>query len=270
MIPRQPIGALLLGLCLIWACGGDGDVSSILESLPPTEEFNWGGQPISVSPPPESWRREKEQSGGLRGARFIKTGSVGEEIRLTEHYSLAERDRCERLSALLSDLDNLDRTALNKRVQRARLYPVPPINSKEATLADAANASLDRARANFLQDQMIETRTAITQALEQAGRIHYSLNEVVDRVMFSPTSYDSFGTVEVEEPIRGELAGEPSVTVDFTLDSTERPHFYHGRQVYVLKNNRLFVLTFFGLSENLPLFDAIVETVSFPPGQCSH
>lgn len=68
----------------------------------------------------------------------------------------------------------------------------------------------------------------------------------------------------------GSLAGEASVSVDFTLDSTNRGILYHGRQVYVAKNNRLFLTSFLGLAENLPLFEQLLETVSFPPGQCAH
>jgi hypothetical protein len=232
--------------------------------------FNWGGQPISVSPPPESWRREKAQSGGLRGVRFIKIGSVGEEIRLAEHYALDERDRCARFSELLRDLDKLDRREFGKATHQTRLYASPPINDREAYLVELANGQLDRARETFNRDQPGKTRTAIARAFEHAVAIRYSLDQVVDRVMFSPDSYDSFGKVEVQSPVGGELAGEPSVSVDFTLDSRDRKILYSGRQVYVMHNNRLFVMTFLGLPENLPLFDQIVAGTSFPPGQCAH
>lgn len=232
--------------------------------------FNWGGQPISVSPPPEGWSREKAQSGGLRGVRFIKSGSVGEEIRLAEHYALDDRDRCARFSELLHDLDNLDWNEFSKAVHRTRLYASPPINDQEASLVELANEQLDRARAAFMREQPVEVRTAVARAFEHAVGIRYELDEVVDRVMFSADSYDSFGRVEVQSPVEGDLAGEPSVTVDFTLDSRDRKILYSGRQVYVMHNNRLFVMTFLGLPENLALFDQIVAGVSFPQGQCTH
>jgi hypothetical protein len=261
---------LLLSVCGTTACGPGGGSSSELAALPPAEVFNWGGQPISVSPPPESWRREKAQSGGLRGVRFIKIGSVGEEIRLAEHYALDERDRCARFSELLRDLDKLDRREFGKTIHQTRLYASPPINDREAYLVELANGQLDRARETFLRDQPVKTRTAVARAFEHAVGIRYSLDEVVDRVIFSPDSYDSFGKVEVQSPVGGELAGEPSVSVDFTLDSRDRKILYSGRQVYVMHNNRLFVMTFLGLPENLPLFDQIVAGTSFPPGQCAH
>ena len=49
-----------------------GGSSSELPALPPAEVFNRGGQPISISPPPETRRREKAQSGGLRGVRLFR------------------------------------------------------------------------------------------------------------------------------------------------------------------------------------------------------
>lgn len=88
--------------------------------------------------------------------------------------------------------------------------------------------------------------------------------------MFTAKQYDSFGKVVVESPAEGTVGGQPSVSVDFTLDSRDRKVLFHGRQVYVLKNNRLFVLAFLGLPENLPLFQRIVDSVSFPEGVCTH
>lgn len=264
-----PLGSLVLSLSVFAACSGDA-ASVDPADLPPAELFNWGGQPVSVSPPPDAWERQKEQSGGLRGVRFIKTGSVGEEIRLAEHYALDERDRCERLTRLLADLDNLDLDGFRSRVHRARLWAKPPITDREERLAQVANASLDRAFEAFYQQDPVTARSAVAQALEQAQRIRYSLDDVLDRVMFTPAAYDSFGTVVVDTPMRGTVDGRPSVWVDFTLDSTERGLLYRGRQAYVLENNRLFVFTFFGLPENLSLFEAILDTVSFPPGRCVH
>lgn len=252
------------------ACGGgNGSAGSgAVADLAAAEVFSWGSQPISVSPPPEIWWREKAQSGGLRGVRFIKSGSVGEEIRIAEHYALDERSRCTELTELLRDLDNLGEREFNRRVQRAALYVSPPINADEKRQADRANAELSRARDAFRNDQPGEARRAITQAFEMASRIRYSLDEVVDRVMFDEASYDSFGQVVSLLPHDITIAGEPAISIDYTLESRERGITYHGRQAYVLKNNRLFVFTFHGLRENMPLFEQILETVSFPPNQC--
>lgn len=268
LLPRQAVVAAIL--LVLSACSGHDDstgTGATFDLLPP-EEFAWGSQPIAVSPPPETWRREKAQSGGLRGVRFIKSRSVGEEIRIAEHYALDERSRCTQLMELLGDLENLSDREFALRLQRARFYVPEPINAGEKRWADYANQSLDRAREAYRGGDLGGTRRAITDAFEQGGRIRYTLDEVVDRVMFHESQYDSFGQVVARLPADGMIGGEPSVSVDYTLDSTERDIKYAGRQAYVLRNNRLFVLTFHGLPENLPLFEQIVASVTFPPSRC--
>lgn len=266
---KHQLLAVVMALA-VSACGGDGgsgEAGEVFE-LPPPEVFVWGSQPISVSPPPDGWRRDKSQQGGLQGVRFIKNGSVGEEISISEHYALDERSRCTQLTELLQELENLDEREFNLRIQRAALYVPEPINADEKYQADRANAELSRAREAFRNGQRGEARYAITNAFEMASRIKYSLDEVVDRVMFKSSLYDSFGQVMSHTPVDGLIAGEPSIFVDYTLDSTDRGIKFYGRQAYVLKNNRLFVLWFHGLRENMPLFEQIVESVSFPPNQC--
>ena len=251
------------------ACGGSDDSAGdvTFELLPP-EEFTWRSQPILVSPPPEGWRRDKAQQGGEEGVRFIKSRSVGEEIRFAEHYALDDRSRCTQLMALLSDLENLSEREFALQLQRARFYVPEPINADEKRWAKYANESLDRARDAYRNGDLGGVRRAITDAFEQGARIRYSLDEVVDRVMFHESQYDSFGQVVALLPQEGTIGGESSISIDYTLDSTERGIKYHGRQAYVLKNNRLFVFAFHGLEENLPLFEQILETVSFPPNRC--
>jgi len=238
-------------------------------SLPPPEVFTWGSQPISASPAPEGWTRDRAQSGGLRGVRFIKERGFGEEIRIAEHYALDERSRCTQLTALLDDLDNLDRRDFLSALQRTRFYAPDPINSYEERKVESGNANLDEARAAFLADDLRGARRAIERALRDGTDMLYRMEEVVDRVMFDPASYDSFGEVETMSPQTGHVAGMPSVSVDYRLDSRDNGHLYYGRQVYVLHNNRLFVLTFHGLEHNLPVFEAIVDSVSFQRGQCA-
>ena len=151
-------------------------------SLPSPETFTWGSQPIAASPPPEGWYREREQSGGLRGVRFIKSRSFGEEIRITEHYALDDRLRCTEQMELLEQLDNLDRNDFMRRLQRARFYVSNPINSFEQRSAEAANEYLDEARAAFHSGDRSGARRAIRQAIDQGLSIRYQLDEVLDRV----------------------------------------------------------------------------------------
>mgnify|MGYP001811929038 CR=1 FL=1 len=164
---------------------------------------------------------------------------------------------------------DLDRRDFLGGLQRARFYAPDPINSYEERKVEAANADLDEARAAYLAGDLRGARRSIEQALRQGADILYRLEEVVDRVMFDPGSYDSFGEVDTMPPQTGQVAGSPSMSVDYTLDSRDNGHRYFGRQVYVLENNRLFVLAFHGLEHNLPVFEAIVDSVSFPRSRCA-
>ena len=265
--------------CLMAACdGGDGERSgeaaiAQLEPLPPLPEpetFVWDDQPISFSPPPAGWERQREQSGGLMGARFVKLRSVGERIHIAEHTSVGRRDRCSELEAILSDLDELDQRQFTIRLQRARPYLSDPINDSEVDYFDAANERLDDARTAFREEDMIGVRREIGGAIDDLAWVEFELEEVVDRVIFEPEDLDSLGRVEILGTRAGEVDDEPSLTLDYLFHSFDRDRTYHGREVYVEYNNRLFVASFMGLEENLRLFDAIVDTITFPEGECDH
>jgi len=81
-------------------------------------------------------------------------------------------------------------------------------------------------------------RDAVRRAIGRAPFIRFTLEEVVDRAMFDKASYEQFGKVVVQPPRSGYVDG------------------------------RLFVLAYHGLERNLPAFEAIVATVSFPPSLC--
>lgn len=237
-------------------------------TLPAPEVFVWGSQPISVSPPPEDWYRERESSGGLRGVRFIKSRSFGEEIRIAEHYALDDRLRCSEQLDLLENLEDFNRNEFSRALQRARFYIPDPITSFEERSAEVANEALDEARAAFLAGDISDARYSIRRAIDRGRSIRYALDDVLDRVMFDSAAYEPFGVVETMPQRSGYVGGVPSVAVDYTLDSRDNGHLYSGRQVYVVEDNRLFVLSFHGLRQNLELFEAIVDSVSFPRSRC--
>jgi hypothetical protein len=255
---------LLLVLGAAAGCGSEPEDQPLAQA----EVFTWGDQPISFSPPPDGWRREKHQSGGLQGVRFVKTGSVGERIHVAEHYSLGDRDRCTELQGLLREFDQLNRQTFPRAVQKARLWVPEPINHRDTWVVHEANQALDRALAAYRMGDSVGARRAIGDALEKAGQMQYTLDEVVERVMFSTEGFDGRAKFVIGEPAPGEVAGEPMIWVGYTMRF--RKQNYIGREVYVLKNNRLFVASFQGLAENLPLFERVVDTISFPPGSCEH
>lgn len=271
--------AWILGACVLTlsALGcGDDESPEILTpedwaaQLSAPETFTWTDQPLSYTPPPEPWTREREQSGGLFGASHVKRGSVGERIHVAEYTAVGKRDRCSELSALMSELEELSPREFSSRLQRARPYLREPVNESEATNFGKANRRLDLARTEFREGDLYDVRSEISNALRDLHWVKYELEEIVAPAIFTGEGYDAFGTIEVFEPTPGTTGGEPSLSLDYTLISRDRGITYQGREVYVAHNNRLFVASFQGLAENLPLFDALVRSIQFPEGSCDH
>ncbi|MEM7245273.1 MAG: hypothetical protein AAF533_08000 [Acidobacteriota bacterium] len=254
----------LLASVLLVACGGGPGGSA--PKLAPPEEFRWGGQPITFSPPSSGWRRQRDQHGGIRGVRFIKTGSVGEGIAIGEYYQLGDRDRCRALAEFLEEYDSLSRKETLRRVQKIRMGYMSWFSDHEERLASVVNEQLDEFRNAVIHGRMLEAERALELAQDAALEIRHELDDVVDEVLFRAEDRTDPHFYVVEEPVEGELAGEPSLSVSYTMERDRRT--YSGRQVYVVRNNRLFVADFIGLAENLPLFDAVVQSITFPPGDC--
>ena len=268
MTRRGLLFTVLLCAGVAAGCGSTESPPAVVEELRPAETFDWSGQPIAFALPPLGWERQRSQPGGREGVRFIKAGSVGEEVRVQERLSVADRDRCGRLRELLREFEKMDRRTFEKALQRARLYANPPINDEEEWFAEEANLILDEARTAFRANDPVGVRSSIEQVLKLAGRIRYSLDEVVDEVRFSGEGFPPEVRAEVGESSPAELAGEPAMRLDYALHYNKRD--YSGRELYVVNNNHLFVVGYQGLAENLPMFERILATVSFPEGECRH
>jgi len=263
----------------IAGCGGDSGSSpdSAVRSpaewaalLSESEVFVWDDQPIEFSLPPVDWVSEREQSGGLMGVRYVKQKSVGERIHVAEYTSVGKKDRCKELEDLMRELDDLNAREFAKRLQRARPYAQHPLNASETEGSERANERLDDARTAHRSGDLDEVRDRISAAIWDLHWVDYSLDDVVEPAIFTGKGYEQFGKIEVFEPVRGEVAGEPSLSLDYSFVAHDSGRTYHGREVYVEHNNRLFVASFQGLQENLPLFDALVATIQFPAGSCEH
>jgi hypothetical protein len=238
--------------------------------LGPPEQFTWDDQPLSFAPPPPDWKRQREQSGGLRGARFVKPVSGGQAIHVAEVTALGKRDRCSELEALLRELDELSQREFMIRLQRSRPYGKDPVNAGEKMAFAAANERLDEARTAHIAGDLQEVRRQISEALFTLRFVIYALDEVVQDALFTGEGYEQFGKIEVFEAQPGELAGKPSVELEYLLAVEGKELLIYGRKVYVEHNNRLFELSFQGVEEYLPLFEALLESVRFPDGACQH
>ncbi len=101
-------------------------------------------------------------------------------------------------------------------------------------------------------------------SLEPGHRWDFSLDDVVEETKFTtkgwPVHPDSF---VIAPMVADTIAGLPAYRLEFTLNAPGKTLV--GREYYVLKKNRLFEAAYLGLPVNLPLFERVVETISFPP-----
>jgi hypothetical protein len=189
-------------------------------------------------------------------------------IYVAERFFLGRRDRCERMQQILHDLDNHNRTTFGREMQKARLYAKEPFNAHEERTVEVVNYTLDRAREAYLAGNMALTREELTRALEQAATIRFDIDETVDQVLFTVEGNSVYPQLTVEEPAAATLAGEPAILVRFTFNGHGIPMI--GIRIYAVQNNRLFEVGFQGRETTLPLFKAVVDSISFPPGSCEH
>lgn len=91
----------------------------------------------------------------------------------------------------------------------------------------------------------------------------FSLDDVVEETRFStqgwPIHPDSF---VIDPMVPDTVAGLPAYRLDFTLNTTEQRSLV-GREYYILKRDHLFEAAYLGLPVNLPLFERVVDSISF-------
>ena len=265
-VERLATGLLFATLVLI---GGPACSSTpappAAPKLQPRETFDWTGEKISFSIPPAGWRREGETSGGIKGARFVKERSVGEAIGLGDYYVLADRNRSGPIRDILAKFDTFDDGfAWDRALRTAYAYTDTPFSSLESEIAERVNTEVGQASAAYRTHDRDGAKAHLEAALAEASRLHFSLDEVIGRVEFTlegrqnPEWYHMLGRRETT------IAGEPAVVVDYTVKVPERPQTYSAREAYFVHNSHLFICTFIGLKETLPVFDAVVASIEFP------
>ena len=261
---RAAVGFLVLWLA---SCGSP---SSDRVELPPPERFNFGEQPIRLAPAPDDWRREKTTDGGWRGLRFVKTGSVGERILVAEAYRFDERDRCVELDGLLARCNELEWRTLSRELPKLRYDTRRPYNDREASLGDQINQALDRTLEAVRDKNPAAACRDLEIAREQAGWITIGLDDLPEEELVLFRIGDRIRPDQYRPGPRSrlEIAGAPAARRDYVF--TDRGNTFIGREVFVMHNNRLFVLAFHGLEENLPIFDDMLASVAFPAGACEH
>jgi hypothetical protein len=199
---------------------------------------------------------------------FVLAGSKGEQIYVAERFFLGRRDRCAKIREILENLDTLDLSGFRRAVGKARLNERDAYNPREERAAEAINYALERAAEAFALGNEIAAGQDLERALEQAAEIRLTVEETVDEVLFTRERNPVYPALQADEPVSGEVAGQPALIVSFTFKGHGTPMI--GRRVYVVKNNRMFELGFQGLPKNLGVFERILDSVTFPPGTCKH
>ena len=249
------------------ACGGSpkppADAPPPPPKLLPAETFDWMGEPITFSIPPDGWRREGDTS-GVKGIRFVKERSVGEAIGLGDHYVLADRNRSSYLRDIIAKFDTFDEGfAWDKALAKTYAYTDTPFTPQETEIANAVNLEVGQAAGAFRTGDRPAAKAHLEAALAEAEKLHFSLSDVISRVEFKPETRQEPENYKVIDRRETTIAGEPAVVVDYTVTVPERQRTYAAREAYVVHNSHLFILTFIGLQETLAVFDAVIASIEF-------
>jgi hypothetical protein len=213
--------------------------------------------PPKLSPP--------ETCGGIKGIRFVNEQSVGEGIGVGDYYILADRNRSAYLREILANFDSYDiGFAWDKALRKTYAHTDAPFTALEAEIAASINNEVGQAGTAFRDRHRAAAKSHLEAALAEAQRLQFSLAEVIDRVelkperRLQPEMYTLTGRRETM------IAGQPAVIVDYRVKVPERMDPYAAREAYFVHNSHLFICTFIGLQETLPVFDAIVASIAFP------
>jgi hypothetical protein len=232
--------------------------------LQPPETFDWSGQKISFSMPPVGWRREGETSSGIKGARFVKERSVGEAIGLGDYYILADRNRSSHIREILAKFETYDYGfAWDRALREAYAHTDTPFSSLESEIAGRVNDEVGQAGMAYRNRDRDSAKAHLESALAEAGRLHFSLDEVIARVEFKPERRQNPEYYQMLGRRETTIAGEPAVVVDYTVKVPERPQTYAAREAYFVHNSHLFICTFIGLQESLAVFEAMLASIQW-------
>ncbi len=89
--------------------------------------------------------------------------------------------------------------------------------------------------------------------------------EAIAKLRLTKETFRSADSAEVGEPAPAAIGNAPGFQTDYTI--RERSMEHQGREIVVLAGRRVFVFTFLGRPADVPVFDALVASATFPaPG----
>ncbi len=245
---------LALTLCAMAGCAQ--------ERLAPTETFAWRAQLISFSPPPATWYREGENSGGLLGVRFVLRGGGGQCITVATYDWIADRDRRPAIERLIEDWESLPQQEFLHEASLARARTDDPFSDRDAATSLSVNEALERAGQDYLNDHRGFVKQDLESALQGAQSYEPTLAEILPRIRLSPEAMQEPERWRIAYERDTTLAGYPAFASDDTLITPEGPLLY--RQVFCVVNRCAFKVEYQGTREHLGLFDRLVGSIQFP------
>lgn len=228
------------------------------------EKFDWVPEPVEFSPPPEVWRREGDNGGGLLGVRFILSNGGGQVMSVAAYRQWSDKLPRKAILELLGDLDTSHTRATLNELGRLRVQVTERLTEGETQAAYAVNAAVDRAQEDLLAERLSFVRSDIQGALDAIDQYKPSLEELLPHMRLKPE--------ERQEPARWVLgfgrdtvlAGLPAYVSNDTLYAPERKLLY--RQAYWVVDGTAFQSIYQGMPENQHVWEAMVASVRFPEG----
>jgi hypothetical protein len=149
--------------------------------------------------------------------------------------------------------------------EQAISFQPPPEPWKRSRYQQAGRSGID-----FVHAGSVGERIAITEyykvgdrSRRERGVIRYRLDDFVGEARARPEDWSEPDTIRVAPVCPDTLAsGHIVQRLDYSIFIKSR--WYAAREYYLLKNNCMFVAEFLGLEENLPLFERVVESITFP------
>ena len=256
------LAALTCGLTLA-SCSSGGQSAAVKLGAP--ERFDWIAQSVEFQPPPNQWRREGDNGGGLLGVRFILSGGGGQVMSVAAYRQWSEKLPRKEILELLDDLDSLDQRNTLRALGRLRVQVQDPLTDGEVRAADAVNAAVTRAVDDVLQDRTSFVRGDLQAALAAVDGYRPSLEELLPRMRLQPGQLDDAGLVrwKLGFAVDTTIAGLPAHLSNDTLITPDRETLLY-RQVFWVVDGCAFQSIYQGRPENQHIWEQLVETVRFP------
>jgi hypothetical protein len=166
---------------------------------------------------------------------------------------------------MLDNFDSYDAGfAWDRALRKTYAYTDTPFTARESEIAAAVNRAVSQADASFRNRERAAAKGYLEAALAESRKLEFSLDDVIDRVEFTPERQQEPDRYQLTGRREAVIAGEPAVIVDYTVTVPDRARTYAAREAYVVHNSHLFICTFIGLPETLAVFDAIIASIEFP------